>query len=356
MVTMYDCILRESAALKGIVHGYEKTFAPLWAYLGDGFSDIDEICLIGSGTSYTAGVTARYLAQNLSGIRVTVEMPNPFLNSLGAINPKALYVFVSQTGTSTITRKALEMVKAKGYKTAAISYAADTPIAKIAGAYIDMGCGVEECGMRTVGYSCSVMTIAFLGLALGIKRKNISAEETAQYIAQANAAAENIDNVIEIAGQWATACRRKMLRSDCIVITGADALFGVGLEAAVKIWEGPQIVSIGYELEEGLHAPNYGYNHNHAVVVLNDGGVDNDKALALARYMKGEMDNGFIVGCGAIDDQDMPFEIKGGAFAALEFAAAVQVLAHRLAVDGGRDFSKPNQHGNMSTYFTSHDD
>lgn len=97
----------------------------------------------------------------------------------------------------------------------------------------------------------------------------------------------------------------------------------------------PQFPSAGYELDEGMHGPNFGYNHNHAVLVLNGGGRGADKALALARYRKDVYGNGYVIGEGAIDGRDLGFVPRGGPFACLKFAAAVQVFMYRLAMDGG---------------------
>lgn len=51
----------------------------------------------------------------------------------------------------------------------------------------------------------------------------------------------------------------------------------------MKVWECPQIASVGYELEEGMHGPNYGYNSNHCVIVLNDGRKEKKGMAAVMR-------------------------------------------------------------------------
>jgi glucosamine 6-phosphate synthetase-like amidotransferase/phosphosugar isomerase protein len=127
------------------------------------------------------------------------------------------------------------------------------------------------------------------------------------------------------------------------------------LEGAVKIWETPQIISAGYELEEGIHGPNYGFNHRHCVVVLNDGGIEDRKAHALAKYMKTEKSNGYIAGMSPVNETDLAFEPSGNDFCCLEFAAVVQVIAYRLAVEQGRDLFAPHDNSVMEGYFKSHD-
>lgn len=352
MVTMLDCIKRVPSLLEGILEKAEENFDRVFARIAP--EQVDELVFIGSGTSFNGASTARHLAEKASGVRVTVALPEEFLYQYSFRNPHALYVFISQTGTSTVTMDALRYVKERGFLSLAVSEGPDTPVAKEADAFLDMGCGHEEYGMRTIGYSTTVMTLMWLGIALGVRRGHVSREEAAKYREQAKAAADNILDVIEKAMRWMDVSRRKMMKSQFFAFTGTGALYGVSMEAAVKIWEAPQYPSGGYELDEGMHGPNYGYNYNHAVFVLNDGGIGNDRALALARYMKNEHGNGYVIGVGAMDEKDLAFTPAGGPFMCLEYAAAIQVLMYRLAVDGGRDFSVLGIHAKMNSYFQSH--
>ena len=352
MVTMLDCIRRVPSLLCKIVERRADTFRALWDSCPT--REVDELFLIGSGTSLTAAATARYLAEEASGVRVTVAPPNEFLNCYRVRNNRALYVFISQTGTSTALLEALQYARAQGFYTAAVTEKADTPIALGAGAFVDMGCGHEEYGMRTIGYSTAVMTLMMLGLTLGHARGTLSAAREEAYIAQALAAADNIPDIIERALRWMDKSRRRIMRSRFIAFTGTGALYGVAQEGAVKMWEAPQYPSAGYELDEGMHGPNFGYTDADAVIVLDDGAPGADKGLDLARYMKNEHRNGYIFGLRAQDGDDLAFEPRGGAFDALEFAAAVQVFMYRLAVDGGRDFSILGVHAKMNSYFDAH--
>lgn len=352
MVTMLDCIKRVPSLLDKIIENANVTFNDVFTKYDP--KEINEICLIGSGTSYNSAATARYLAESASGVRVTPMLPNEFLYSYTVRNPKALYVFISQTGTSTVTMEAVKYVNEQGFMSASVSEKADTPIAKEAKAFIDMGCGHEEYGMRTIGYSTSVLTLILLGLELGRRNGNLSKDNYDNYLEQAKAASKNIPDIIEKAQKWMDTSRRKIMKSSFISFTGTGPLYGVATEGSIKVWEAPQYPSAGYELDEGMHGPNYGYNYNHAVIVLNNGGRDSNKALQLAKYMKNENQNGYVIGVGAIDDNDLAFEPQGGAFDCLEFAAAIQVFMYRLAVDGGRDFAAKNVHSKMHTYFSSH--
>ncbi|NLI22196.1 MAG: SIS domain-containing protein [Clostridiales bacterium] len=353
MVSMLDCIRRVPERMREMLARRADVIAPLEARYGNAVGSWNELVFLGCGTSNTAGVTARFPAQKLSGVRVTPVLPSEFLHDQAVRNPNALYVFISQTGTSALTREALALAKQLGYATVAISEAADTPISREADAYLYMGCGQEEYPMRTIGYSTSVLSLMLLGLWVGERTGATTPGGREAFLRDALLAADQILPVVEQTRQWLEKERRPMLRSDCLLFTGSGALYGVALEAAVKQWETPQIVTLACELEEGLHGPNFGYTQRHCVLVLNDGGVDNDKARSLASYMKNEHHNGYLIGAGTLDAHDLPFACDGSV-RCLVFAAVVQTIAYSLAVAQGRDLYEPHDNSVMNRYFDTH--
>ena len=244
MVTMLDYISRVPSLMEKILQHAQENFSRVFTAYSP--SAIDEICLIGSGSSFNAASTARYLAEKAANVRVTVALPNEFLHAYSVRNPHALYVFISQTGSSTLTREALRHVKEKKLMNAAVSENADTSIAKAADAFIDMGCGHEEYGIRTIGYSTTVLTLMLLGMELGRRRGTLQQDEYKALVDQARAVSARIPAVIEATQRWMDRAKRKIMRSSFIAFTGTGALYGVAMEAAVKMWEAPQFPSAGY--------------------------------------------------------------------------------------------------------------
>lgn len=352
MVSFLDCIERIPSVLEGILRNREEYLAELRRAVTE--KKIDEIIFIGSGTSNTSAITARPFVEKVSGIRTTVASSNEFMFDRYVRNPDALYVFTSQTGTSRFVRKAQMELKEAGYLTAAISESAETPLAKESMVFVNMGCGYEEYPMRTIGYCVSVFTQMLIGLELGLAYDHLTKAEYDAYLEQARMLPESNRNICEQALLWMDTARRRMFQSQLLVFTGAGSLYGLALEGAMKVWETPQIASVGYELEEGMHGPNYGYNSNHCVIVLNDG-TEEQKALALARWMKEIKNNGFVAGSRVVDDKDLKVELKTKDFTALELAPVVQIIAYRLAFDGGRDLFAPHDNSVMESYFKTHD-
>lgn len=355
MVTLLDCIERIPAVIERILAEQEETFAPFMAYVGRRINEIDEIVLIGSGTSYTAAMTSSPFMEKAAGLRTRAVFPNDCMGEGRVYNPNALYLFTSQTGTSRVVCQVMEKLSQKGFLCVSMTEAPDTMLASVSPCHVCLNCGREEYLMRTIGYTSSVLNHMLMAVKLGLARGHLTREQYEAYQLEAGRVPDSHRVITGQTRDWFEKNKRQIMRSDCVIFTGAGTLYGVALEGAVKFWEMPQVISVGYELEEGLHGPNYGYNENHCVVVFHDGGREEAKALSLARYMKEVYHNGLVVGTKTVDDKDLMLEIRGGSFSCLEFSAVPQVMAYFLAEDGGRDLTMPNDHSVMYSYFKTHD-
>lgn len=352
MESILSCIERIPWVLQNILENKELYLKELKSAILE--YCVDEIIFIGSGTSNTAAVTSAPFVEKVSGLRTTVVTSNEFMYDRYVRNKKGLYVFTSQTGTSHFVREAQKQFREEGYLTVAISEAEDTPLAKESTVFVNMGSGKEDCPMRTIGYCASVLIHMLMGLEIGRTYNNLSNEEYQEYIKEAEQLPNSHEQIRKAALAWMDVARRKMFQSQLIAFTGAGSLYGLALEGAMKIWECPQIASVGYELEEGMHGPNYGYNSTHCVIFLNDG-REEKKGLALAKWMKEINKNGFVIGNNVVEDTDLKVKLMTEHFTAIEISAAVQTIAYRLAYDGGRDLLSPHDNSVMESYFKTHD-
>lgn len=354
MVTMLDCIMRTPLRLIGVLNGWKDNSAACMKQLESAVGQLEQIIFVGSGTSNTAAITSRAFVEKASGLQSRTMTPNEFLYGTKVYPERSLYVFTSQTGTSIVSREALKLVREMGLPAIAITESEETVMAGEADLHLTMGCGYEEHPMRTIGYSCSVLVHMLLGMELGLRRGYMDETRFHQLTEDAFLAVNNQPAVIEAAINWMERAKHLMLRAECIIFTGADELYGVSLEGAMKVWETPQIPCVGYEIEEGIHGPNYGYSSRHSVIVLNGGGREQEKLLALAAYMKDIYGSGLVAGTKVLDDRDLQLEIRSRDFKAMEFAPVVQCIAYQLAVDFGRDMSLPHDNSRMERYFVTH--
>lgn len=354
MVTLLNCIERIPSLIDTVLDKFDESFAAFDKYYEERKDKINEIVFVGSGTSNTVSITARPFVEKVTGICTKAVYPNDLIDEDCVYNKNALYVFVSQTGTSAVVREVMMKLAGLGFACVSFTEAEGTLLADVSPCHVVLNCGQEEYGMRTIGYTISVLNLMLMGIRIGVKNGRISEEKYNEYIEDCRKVPDSHRKITKDAEVWFEHNKRKFMRSDSISFTGSDEFYGLSLEAAVKFWEMPQVVSIGYELEEGMHGPNYGYSYPHCVVVFNDGGRDSEKAKSLARYMKEVFDHGLMIGEDVIDEDDLKIDAKSRYFKVLEYSAAPQVASYFLTIDGGRDLLKKADHTVMNSYFMTH--
>ena len=354
-VSMREVINRIPSLLNKTIEKKELYIVEALMKNEEELQEINEIIFVGSGTSLTSSQTARKFVEKVTKLTTRTISSNEFLFDLSVYNPKAVYIFISQTGTSTSTREGQARMQNLGYLTFSMSEKIENRLAQEGNNFIEMGCEVEEYPTRTIGYTTTVFTSMCMGIEIARIRNTINKEEYTQHYENAKKAIANHRVVSDKTYEWLTFNKRKMLRSSSIIFVGGGELFGVALEAAVKVWEIPQIASYAYEIEEFMHGPNFGLNSQHCVIVLNDNGVDKQRLLNLARWVKDVFKNGFVIGEEIIDQDDLSFHAGSEDFKFIEYSAATQILAYRLAEDGGRDLKAKHDNSVMASYFSTHD-
>ena len=355
MVTMLEVINRIPAVCTDILNHREETFAALTQAV-KAHPEINQILLIGSGTSNTSAVTARRFIEKTSGLQTICVLPNELLYNCFAYNPNAFYVFTSHSGTSTLTCMAAEKITKLGYLTAAVTDGEDSPIAKMVDVFINQRNGVEEYLMRTIGYCSSVLTQMLMGMAIGKARGVLTDDQAAVYLDQAQAGIGHHPAIVKEAMAWFDRNQEKLMAAETFTLYGMDSLWGVALEGALKILEiSKRRIGVGYEFDDGMHGPTMGYTPSNCVIVLHDGGREDVRAHQLTTFAKNELGYGYLIGENPIDASDLPISLTGGEFIFLELSPVVQVLAYRLAVDYGIDLADMSYHSETK-YFNTHNE
>lgn len=167
-VTVLDCIERVQPIVQNMLDNRKEITKDLLQYLGKRVGELDEIVLIGSGTSNTSAWTSRLAMEKMGKAPHHYDFAERFMYDRKRFNQNALYIFTSQSGNSILTRECMRNLKKAGYLTCGITEASTTDIGKEAGVHVDMSCGKEEYGCRTIGYCASVLTHMLIALEIGL--------------------------------------------------------------------------------------------------------------------------------------------------------------------------------------------
>lgn len=354
--TMLDCIKRCAPLSKEIIDNLLERTQPLVDYLGSEINNISRIYMVGAGSSNNAAVTVKEFFEKVTKVGIEVVIPNIFNNKV-VYDKDGLYIFTSQTGTSTLVKDMVSKMNNLGYHTVAICESAETPISKEAKCFVDMGSGIEEYWYRTIGYVTSVVTLMAIALRLGLERKTITKEEYEAYIEDANKAIANHPIIVDKTLAWYEKVGHNFKDARSIIYYGSGCLYGVAIEGALKVLETSKTyLGVGYEMEDGLHGPVLGYSKDDVIITLNNGNADDWMVQGLAKFGKCELGKAYIAGSNTQDDTDLPFDVASNDFRAIEFAPVVEILAYNLALTAGvpvEDAEHAKEHVS-SQYFETH--
>ncbi|MBO7698738.1 MAG: SIS domain-containing protein [Erysipelotrichaceae bacterium] len=331
MVTMLDCIRRSEPVSRNILQHAKESTESLNKVIKD-YKAIDEIFLIGSGSSFNASNAAASFIEDVCKVQVFQLLPNQFA-AKKVLNTKALYIFVSQSGTSSLVKKQILKVKELGCPTVAVTDDQQSAIAKEADVNISIQVGGEEYGFRTVGFSATLLTLQLIGLRIALEAGKISEEEFKEYVNDGLKAVDNIPKVIEDSLVWFDKVKDELKSLRSLMYYGGGELFGIAVEGALKLMETPKVyISVGYEAEDGIHGPCYAFGKDDAIVFLNDGEHDVEYASSMVRFSKAELGRGYMFGPLVQDDKDLKIVPCSKYFRGLEFVPSVQIIAYQMAM------------------------
>jgi len=133
------------------------------------------IIFIACGTSFHSAVAGRLLIEELSTAPVSLEIASDFLDRNPPIYRSDTCIFISQSGETADTLRALEYCKSRNALCVGITNTVGSPISRLTDCGIYLNCGPEIGVASTKAYTSQVIAITLLALKLG--EDNISTVE-----------------------------------------------------------------------------------------------------------------------------------------------------------------------------------
>lgn len=203
-------------------------------------SNFNNISIIACGTSYYAGLLAKYWIEDIANIHVDVEIASEFRYRNPAIFPKTLYIFISQSGETIDTLCAMRMVKDMGMETLALVNVETSSIAREADHMIKLLAGVEIGVASTKAFVAQALSL----LLLCIKKQEFKIDLLEKLI---NSILNNKYQFAKIA--------EKIKDSRSFFYVGRGVNYPIALEGALKIKELSYVSAEGYPAGEIKHGP-----------------------------------------------------------------------------------------------------
>ncbi|MCU1088880.1 glutamine--fructose-6-phosphate transaminase (isomerizing) [Stenotrophomonas maltophilia] len=310
-------------------------------------SGIEGVQIIACGTSYYAGLTARYWIEAIAGLPCSVEIASEYRYRAAYANPKHLIVTISQSGETLDTMEALKYAKALGHKHAlSICNVPESAIPRASELVCYTRAGAEIGVASTKAFTTQLAALFQLTVVLGKLHGRIDAAQEADYLEQLRFLPGSVQHALNMEPQIAAWAERFARKSSALFL-GRGLHYPIALEGALKLKEISYIHAEAYPAGELKHGPLALVDEDMPVVVIapNDSLLEKVKSnMQEVRARGGEL---FVFA-----DQDSNFNASegvhvirtprhAGVLSPIVHTIPVQLLAYHTALARGTDVDKP---------------
>lgn len=303
--------------------------------------------IVACGTSYHAGMVAKYWIESLAGLPVSVEVASEYRYRDVVVPPDTLFVAISQSGETADTLAALRETGKRGYlATLGICNVPESSLVREADLTLMTRAGPEIGVASTKAFTTQLAALALLALELGRcrgmdeERSMTLAEELAGLPRAIEKALQCEDAIVALAEQF--------VHREHALFLGRGEQFPVALEGALKLKEISYIHAEAYPAGELKHGPLALVDEAMPVIAVapNNALLDKLKSNLQEVHARGGRllvlagaDTGFHL----TEDEGELVEIPaaGNFTAAAVFTVPLQLLAYHVAILRGTDVDQP---------------
>jgi len=311
------------------------------------FAGIDSILILACGTSYHAGLVARYWLEEIAGIRCSVEIASEYRYRTSVPDPKTLVVLVSQSGETADTQAALNHAKSLGHlHTLAICNVPESALVRLCKLRLLTRAGPEIGVASTKAFTTQLAALFLLTLVLAKQRGRLTAQQEQQHLHDLRHLPVAVQKVLELEPLIAKLAERFADKHHALFL-GRGLHYPIALEGALKLKEISYIHAEAYPAGELKHGPLALVDENMPVISVapNDALLEKLKsnlqevsARGGELYVFADADT-HIRAADGIHIMQMPEH--AGYLSPILHTIPLQLLAYYVALQKGTDVDKP---------------
>ena len=311
------------------------------------FKDVNRVLIIACGTSFYAGLTAKYWLEAVAGMPCDVEVASEYRYREPVTDPKTLVVTVSQSGETADTIAALKFAKSRGMaKTLAVCNVAQSALVRESLLHYITRAGVEIGVASTKAFTTQLAALYLLTLVFAKLRGRLDEKAEAEALTRLRHVPTALTAVLALEPQiiaWA----ERFARKEHALFLGRGMHYPIALEGALKLKEISYIHAEAYPAGELKHGPLALVDENMPVVTIapNDELIEKLKSnMQEVRARGGEL---YVVADGdsAIASEEHVHVIRlpenYGDLSPVLHVVPLQLLAYHTALARGTDVDKP---------------
>ncbi|EOW9326522.1 TPA: glutamine--fructose-6-phosphate transaminase (isomerizing) [Vibrio cholerae] len=216
---------------------------------------VEHVQIVACGTSYNAGMTARYWFESLAGVSCDVEIASEFRYRKFVTRPNSLLITLSQSGETADTLAALRLAKEKGYMAAmTICNVAGSSLVRESDFAFMTRAGTEIGVASTKAFTTQLVTLLMLVTALGKQQQRIGRELEAEIVHALHQLPKQIETALSFEKQIETLAEDFADKHHTLFL-GRGEYYPIAVEASLKLKEISYIHAEAYAAGELKHGP-----------------------------------------------------------------------------------------------------
>ncbi|MCX7562019.1 glutamine--fructose-6-phosphate transaminase (isomerizing) [Xanthomonadaceae bacterium XH05] len=309
--------------------------------------DVASVQILACGTSYYAGLTARYWIEAIAGIPCAVDIASEYRYRNVVTHPNQLVVTISQSGETLDTMEALKYAKSVGHaRTLSICNVPESAIPRASRLVFYTRAGAEIGVASTKAFTTQLVALFALAVTLGKLHGHVDETRENALLEDLRHLPGSVQHALNLEPQVASWAEKFAPRQHALFL-GRGTHYPIALEGALKLKEISYIHAEGYPAGELKHGPLALVDEAMPVVVIapNDALLEKVKSnIQEVRARGGEMfvfadaDSSFSAS-DAVHVIRTPRHI--GILSPIVHTIPVQLLAYHTALTRGTDVDKP---------------
>lgn len=310
-------------------------------------NDITSVKILACGTSYYAGLTAKYWLESIARIATDVEIASEYRYRDVLADPKQLVITISQSGETLDTMEALKYAKSLGHEhTLAICNVMESALPRESELVFYTRAGAEIGVASTKAFSTQLTALFTLAVTLGQLKGVVNPEQASAYLEELRHLPGSVQHALNLEPQIAAWANVFATRNNALFL-GRGIHYPIALEGALKLKEITYIHAEAYPSGELKHGPLALVDNTMPVVVI----APNDSLL---EKVKGNMQEvsareGELFVFADLDSHFQESErvhvIRTprhvGVLSPIVHVVPVQLLSYHTALARGTDVDKP---------------
>ena len=311
------------------------------------FDQIEGVQILACGTSYYAGLVARYWIESITGLPCQVEIASEYRYRKVHVNPNNLIVTISQSGETLDTMEALKYAKAQGQtRTLSICNVPESAIPRASTLTFFTRAGAEIGVASTKAFTTQLVALFALTVTLAKLRGMINDEQEATYLDALRHLPGSVQHALNLEPQIKLWAERFCPKQHALFL-GRGLHYPIALEGALKLKEISYIHAEAYPAGELKHGPLALVDSEMPVVVI----APNDTLLEKVKsnmqevrarggelYVFADLDSHFTESEGV---HVIRTPRHAGVLSPIVHTIPVQLLAYHAALQKGTDVDKP---------------